>query len=282
MAQQLKDLLKYQHIVVVPYHPQANSMAERRMKEVLTHLRALVYEYRIKDHWSHYLPLVQRIINYTIDGSIGTQPARVIFGDMIDSDLAMDLPAGTTAQNPEDYLVKLREAQSILVQATQDYLKKHQRKRGVDGGRKDQEITNFSVGDYVLLTYPNRPPNKLAGMYRGPMVITAMDRPDLVKVKDLITNRESLVHASRLRPFKHPKDMSAEKIESLVAADLDEFYVEKIIGHTGAGKNPKRWKFRVRWRGYEPEDDTMLDWAAVKDLAALDDYSKENPHLNLG
>ena len=33
---------------------------------------------------------------------------------------------------------------------------------------------------------------------------------------------------------------------------------------------------------HELEDDTMLDWAAVKDLAALDEYSKENPHLNLG
>ena len=109
MAEAIKDMLKYQHIVVVPYHPQANSMAERRMKEVLKHLRALVYEYRIKEHWSHYLPLVQRIINYTIDGSIETQPARVIFGDMIDSDIAMDLPEGTTAQNPEDYLVKLRK-----------------------------------------------------------------------------------------------------------------------------------------------------------------------------
>ena len=153
MAQQLKDLLKYQHIVVVPYHPQANSMAERRMKEVLTHL----YEFRIKDNWSHYLPLVQRIMNYTIDGSIGTQPAHVIFGEMVDSDIAMDLPEGTTAQNPEDYLVKLREAQSILIQATQEYLKKNQRKRGVDGGQKEEEVTNFSVGDYVLLTYPNRP-----------------------------------------------------------------------------------------------------------------------------
>ena len=96
------------------------------------------------------------------------------------------------------------------------------------------------------MTYPNCPPNKLAGMYRSPMVFTVMDHPDLVKVKDLITNYESLVHASRLRPFKHPKDMSAEKIESSVAADLDEFYVEKIIGHTGTGKNPKRWKFRIR------------------------------------
>jgi len=61
-------------------------------------------------------------------------------------------------------------------------------------------------------------------MYR-PM-ITVIDRPDLVKVKDLITYRESLVHDSRLRPFKHPKDISLEKIESLVVADLDEFSVE--------------------------------------------------------
>jgi len=50
MTQALKDILKYQRIVVVPYHPQENSMAERRMKEVLTHHRALVYENRIKEH----------------------------------------------------------------------------------------------------------------------------------------------------------------------------------------------------------------------------------------
>jgi len=86
------------------------------------------------------------------------------------------------------------------------------------------------VGDYVLLTYPNRTPNKLAGMYRGPMAITVMDCPNLVKVKDLITNRESFVHASRLRPFKHPKDTSAEEIESLVAVDLMSFTWKKLSG----------------------------------------------------
>ena len=99
----------------------------------------------------------------------------------------MDLPEGTTARNPEDYLVKLRDAQLILVQATQDYLKKNQRKRGVDGGRRDVEIT---------IQWEITHPNKLAGMYPGPMVITVIDRPDLVKVKDLITNRKSLVQAS--------------------------------------------------------------------------------------
>ena len=63
-----------------------------------------------------------------MDGSIGTKPGRVIFGDMVYSDLAMDLPEGTTGRNPEDYLVKLREVQSILVQTTQDYLQKASKK----------------------------------------------------------------------------------------------------------------------------------------------------------
>ena len=62
------------------------------MKELLTYLRALVYENKIKENWSNYLPPVQRINNYTVDGSIGTQPTHVIFGDMIDSDLEIDLP----------------------------------------------------------------------------------------------------------------------------------------------------------------------------------------------
>ena len=96
-----------------------------------------------------------------MDGPTETNPGRVIFGDMVDSDLAMNLAERSTDRNPEDYVVKLRKAQSILVQTTQDYLGKHQRKISVDGGPKNSEVTNFGAGDYVFLTYPNRPPNKL-------------------------------------------------------------------------------------------------------------------------
>ena len=96
-----------------------------------------MYEFRIKEHWSHFLLLVQRIINYTIDGSIGTQPAHVIFRDMIDSDLAMDLPEGTRDQNPVDHLVKLREAQrrwpSKTVQAPERYVDREDRVTGCRG-----------------------------------------------------------------------------------------------------------------------------------------------------
>ena len=58
------------------------------------------------------------------------------------------------------------------------------------------------------------------------MVITSTDRPDLVKVRDLITNKESMVHANRIFPFKHPKSVPKEKIETLAATDLEDFYIE--------------------------------------------------------
>jgi len=48
-----------------------------------------------------------------------------------------------------------------------------------------------------------------------------------------------MVHANRIHPFKHPKSMPKEKIETLAATDLAEFYVEKIVGHC-TGKNPKK------------------------------------------
>jgi hypothetical protein len=89
------------------------------MTEVMKHLRALVFEKRILSVWSQYLPLVQRIINYSIDGSIGTQPARVTFGELASSDLAMDLPSEWEGRTVAEYLVKLREAQAILIKTTQ-------------------------------------------------------------------------------------------------------------------------------------------------------------------
>jgi hypothetical protein len=69
------------------------------------------------------------------------------------------------------FLVKLREAQAILMKTTQDFLRLEQRKRARAGHGVPPQVFNFHKGQFVLLKYPNRPPNKLAGLYRGPLVI---------------------------------------------------------------------------------------------------------------
>jgi hypothetical protein len=276
MAKDLASLLQFKHLVIVSHHPQANGIVERRNTEIMKHLRALVYERRVLECWSQYLPLVQRIMNYTVDGSIGTQPAKVIFGDVAVSDLAMDLPAAWANRSVLEYLVKLREAQAALIKATTDYLSKNRRSRAGDGGVNVQGDPQFTEGQFVLLAYPSRPPNKLAGLYRGPLVITAVSRPDLITVKDLITNKESVVHASRLRVFRHPTNMTLREMQELASVDLNEYYVEKIVNHFGTSKDPKKWTYVVRWLGYEPGDDTCLPWSSVKDLEALDEYARVN------
>ena len=44
-ATDLASLLRFKHLVVVAYHPQANGIAERRIKDLMNHLRALVFEF---------------------------------------------------------------------------------------------------------------------------------------------------------------------------------------------------------------------------------------------
>ena len=87
-------------------------------------------------------------------------------------------------------------------------------------------MTKFSIG---VLAYPSRPPNKLAGLYRGPMITTSIDRSEIIQVRDLITNKLSMVHTNRLRVFRHPKKMTMEEDAALAATDLDEFHVESIV-----------------------------------------------------
>ena len=42
------------------------------------------------------------------------------------------------------------------------------------------------------------------------MEILAMDRPNIVKIRDLITDKVSVVHTSRMRQFRHPAEMTPE------------------------------------------------------------------------
>ncbi len=58
--------------------------------------------------------------------------------------------------------------------------------------------------------------------------------------------------------------------------------VEAIVNHRGNPRKRRDMEFLVRWKGYEPGDDTWEPYATVNDLAALDEYSAAHPELNLG
>ncbi len=55
-------------------------------KEVLRHLKIFIYSRNLVAKWSEYLPLVQRIINASINIRIGVSPAQLLFGNELNLD----------------------------------------------------------------------------------------------------------------------------------------------------------------------------------------------------
>ena len=66
------------HHITLAYSKQENGIVERCNKEILRHLRAIIYEREVLSQWYKFIPMVQRIFNSTISDSIGvTQPINI-------------------------------------------------------------------------------------------------------------------------------------------------------------------------------------------------------------
>jgi hypothetical protein len=279
VSQELAKMFKFEHLVIVPYHPEANGIVERKNAEIMKHLRAMVYARGIKGEWSNYLPLIQRLLNFTVDFSIGESPAKVLFGDMIPTNVHIDMMDAYDGVLVSSYLTKLKEAQRRLVKASLIFLDGKAKSRDEKGNKQD-ESTPLVVGDYVLLIYPNKPPNKLAGRYRGPMQIHEVLREDIFKVLDLVNNKIYQIHKDRLLKLRVNTNVTKPEMIQIAGLDIDEHLVHDIVDHKGS-KKQKNLKFRVRWEGYEPDDDTWEPWAEVKHLERMDSYLADHPEIKV-
>ena len=246
----------------------------------MKHLRILTFSRDLTASWSKILPLVQRILNYTKDGSIDMSPAQIIFGNMLPVDVSVIMPATDGFIPVSDYLRSLQESQLNLIKLSQQHLESCTSKR--DSRVDITKASDYGVGDYVLLSYPSRPPNKLAGLYRGPLVVHRKLRGDIYEVLDLITDRIYQVHVSRMHALSLPSSVDRDDLLRIAGLDHHEFIVEAIIDHRGDGRNKKDLEFLVRWQGFEPGDDTWESYTTLKDVAALDIYSCAHPELGLG
>lgn len=279
------------HQLTIAYRPESNGIVERSNGEIMKHLRSLVMDARIVERWSEVLPLVQRVVNASWHSALGTSPIRVMFGAAVTPDRMLCSVSADAEQSPvvvEDYVQRLINAQRELIRASEEHQQEVIDKRLAVG--IGDEVVAYEVGDYVLVSYPERPPSKLAPRWRGPMVVAEVPRVDgsTVVCQDLRTQKLLTFHISRLRPY----DVSrTDDPQAVAAVDENEFVVDSIVAHRlSGGGNPKKRKgkrnvtdleFRVRWAGYEPDEDTWLPYANVRDLEALDVYASTHPELQL-
>ena len=123
IIEQLVELLDSHHEVTTAYSKEENAIVERAYKEVMRHLRAIVFEDSVYNDWStDQLPLVMRILNSEQKTRTGVSPAEMLFGNTIDLGRYI-LYRPTEKPNSEidlhAYLQRMLNRQSVLIEVAQ-------------------------------------------------------------------------------------------------------------------------------------------------------------------
>jgi transposase InsO family protein len=268
----------------IAFRPQANGIVERANGEVPRHLRALVADFRSYDSWATFVPLVQRLLNATPCSSTGFSPATLVFGGLVDLNRGFLDPLVTSDPPPDgefstdDYVQSLRDSQRRLLAAAAEFQVKVVDRRLAASSPTSPRV--FDVGDFVVVSHPDRAPTKLSPPWFGPLQVVQRLGSNSYLLRDLVTGSERHLSAARLKLFNAA---TTPFPRAVAAADVGEYSVEAIVDHrlkrgTAA---PEGLSFRVRYRGYGPDEDRWLPFADANDLAALDDYALQHPELGL-
>jgi len=272
VTQQLIQVMDTLPLTILPYSHEENGIVERVNKEVIRHLRAILYDKQIKDLWSLVLPLVQRIHNATPHSSTNVAPAHLIFGHTLDLDRGiLHARKADKSETWHEYINTLLNAQARIIavaQQTQRILNTNNIAK-----RTNVESTEFEPGSYVLMTHyqykdgvGSKRPSKLDMNYRGPFLVVSNDTTRY-SLQNLVTGDTFDTHVTTLQPFHFDPKVVDPKIVARQAAG--EFIVDTIIEIRGT-KNSKNRRYNrtglellVKWSGY---DESYNSWEPYKEL----------------
>ena len=153
-----------EQVQTLAYSKEENAIVERANKEVMRHLRAMLFDKRLKQHWHKYLPFVGRIINTEVHSSTGVSPSALLYGNALHRDKNIYdqfTPAQVMRMSLSDWSDKMLKAQQILL----DIARKHQEKKDKEhmaSAPPEAFLTKYPSNSYVLLEYPN------TGLKKGP------------------------------------------------------------------------------------------------------------------
>lgn len=277
----IEELLKFTqsaHRLTLPYRPQANGVVERSNREILKHLRAIVFDRRVKSKWSSVLPLVQRIINSQVHSATGASPMRLLYGDAITINRGFitewDDQTDIATLDTSEYLTALNQQLSDIVSASQEYQRKVEAKRL---SKSPVNPTKFREGQYVLVKYPSGTPDKLTPFWKGPMLVSRVEN-QTYWCQDLLSGRLTPVFVDRLKAFNQSDLVSNEDI---AVADSNMFIVEQFLAHRGNNKKRATLQFKVKWQGYPiaGDDSDWIPWSEAKKNILIDDYLQRHEAL---
>jgi hypothetical protein len=209
VMENLSKLHCYKHNFIQAYSHEENAIVERANKEVMRHLRNIIYETRLFPKWTHYLPMVQRIMNSQVHSSIGTSPGQLLFGNAINlGRLQPDLSVFDT-KDPvwlSNHISEMIAAQDIILnKARESQEAKDQHHLKSNKGIADE----FDVNEYVMVKYETtdyEAPSKLHPKLRGPYRVVAKISSNIYTCQNLITMKNEDFHIKFLIPFYYDED----------------------------------------------------------------------------
>jgi hypothetical protein len=202
-------------------------------------------------------------MNAKVYDTIGVSSAELFFGQSINlySGLLSTIPPeslirgldDTASGRLSDHAAKLVKAQHTLIEVARSNLLTS------DYSYHMSEATPFShvfpVNSYVLYRLPDNSRTKMQMPKADPFIVVSI-LGDKYSIQDLLTHKVIDTHnSSNLTEFRYDPSFGLNPIE-VAACNAGEIFVDKIVDHTGNVRQRSEMKFRVRWKGYTPDDDT--------------------------
>jgi transposase InsO family protein len=304
---ELTKLMNSSQQFTAPYSSEENGLCERVNKEVLRHLRGIIFDKSFKYDWGRAdLPLVKRIINNIPHSRLGTTPNSLVlpsvdlnknmFGHRRAMSEISNIPIpkhSKTLRHSNDgddnhfdfkyFLQHMQNRQELILELVKQRIQQFDENRI---GNYPSDRTEFPIGSYVLLKpKPDAKfgiADKLHTPLKGPFKVLGHDK-NTYQIQNLTNNIIiPSVNIQRLQPFyvneveDDPRDISNK--------DSDSFIIERVISHSPP--KPTRVTelcFRIKWLGWNDENSNTTEcWLANPDLKinkVVLRYMNSIPHL---
>jgi hypothetical protein len=260
---------------ITPYSHEENAIVERANKEVMRHVRNIVFDKKTVADWRYNLPQVQRIMNASVHQSIGCTPAEILYGGAINLDrgILTDPRSSTPADvSLSAWAANRLKMQALIIAKAQDV---QRRAQSLHESNSPTKLTEFPVGSYVLADYPdnalrNGPPSKFLPFRKGPFQVESRAGTKYT-IRDLNTKKLRDFHVTLLREFIYDPDHTDP--ETVAQTDAHLFEVERILSHKGDIKRKRGLTFKVKFIGDPLEYEEP--WANLRSNEVLHAYLRD-------
>ena len=152
LVSELMKVLGTIHNTIHAYSHEENGICERVNKEVLRHLRPLVYHREVYEEWHMCLPMVQRILNTTQHSSTGFSPADLVYGGVLDLDRGIfPIARPPSLEHPVESLHEWVNKRTHYQQTLLSLAADNQRQRQEEHvARNSVTLEEYPIGTYVF------------------------------------------------------------------------------------------------------------------------------------